>query len=438
MATARTSMSALQRLEQMRQQTAMPELDSSGLKQTNYAQQARASSFTPVGQPSVDLAGQEAVVDRKIEQTGRNAVTQSKAWDILGNIIGFNTQTDYEDAKANIDAQQATIAAQQEEARQQAALKEMAAIEARKQATEQAAAAFNSRISELEKIAVTKEDKVTLANYRLAGNEYLMGMNSQDPAFQEAGAKNYQALMGEIGKFGQEQEGQRIQQENWKAEEARAAREHNQELAETIRHNRTSEQLSRDQFASQRVTTARNNFQERAAKEYNIVQGAINDINAALWEASSNNNPTALVSAQKKLAKLTDPTTGVLQGEMRDQLNASLGAAMMRSRDRAGGNMNAQDLKDIQNAALAADRSTRDTYERNLEFARSEAKRDGLPDDTYESFEAKPLFSGEGYGIAPDDEKDKFTYGEKVMIIPGMALDAARGAGSVVGRVFGN
>lgn len=411
---------------------------------SQYAAMAQAGSATTnvfgkdktsTGDRVVDLAGQEAVVDRKLEQTGRNAVTQSRAWDILGNIIGFNTHTDYEDAKAGIDAQQDTIQKQQEQAAHDAFLKTMAEKKARNDGVDTLAGGFNDSFKTL--TPTSKEDEAHLAGLNLSGNEALEAMRSDDAEIRAAGAKQFEEIEKKKREFALENEKQRIEQQNFQQSEARAKASGDAQLAETIRHNRNIEQLNREQYTSAKETAVRKDFYDQHASKHELVQGVVNDIYVGLKEATSNNNPAALNAAQKKLAKLSDPTTGVLQGEMRDMVASGLGDRLVRAYDRGRGVISQKDAEDIYNAAKALEESERKVYERNLKIAQEKAALQGIAPEVLAPYAYKPLESGAD-AIAPKDKKDSFKPGDVISGGTEVLLEGAKTVGGVVGSVFGN
>lgn len=411
----------------------------------DYAAQAAASQKKVKTQPvaEITLAGQEAIVDRKISQTGQNAVTGSRAWDILGNVLGFKTQTDWEDEKANIDAQQAAIAEQDRMAAEAIAVAEAKAISERNAFADQDVQNFTDQALNVN--AATEEDRSMIANFILDREVATDMIRSGNPEIQKKGFERLTANDLAWKAYQQKNEEQSIQGRQWGAEQkvregqlAETRRNNMATLAETRRSHLENENLAREQARATREIGTQTQFYEQHGKVHDVVQGAINDVYASIEEAARTNNPAALVNAQKKIAKLTDPTTGVLQGEMRDMVASGLGDRLVRAYNRGRGNVNQEDLNDLLAATKAIENSERQMYERNLEIARNRAKMNGVDPSTLDGHAYKPL---ESYGTASEAVKNKPTDFKPGDVISGGAevvLEGAKAVGGVVGTVFGN
>lgn len=389
-----------------------------------------------------DLAGQEAMIDRKIEQSGRNALTKSRAWDVLGDVIGFNTQTDYLDAKAGIDAEQAMVAKQAREAAEQAAIKELALEQARISYADQDVKAFTDQALNVK--PATEEDKTIIANFILDREVATDMIRSKDPEIQKKGHERLTANDLAWKAYQQKNEEQAIQKGQWGAEQkvregqlAETRRNNIATLNETRRSHQEIERLNREQLTATKENAVRKDFYDSTGSQHQLVQGVLNDIYVGLKEATQNNNPAALNAVQKKIAKLTDPTTGVLQGEMRDMVSSGFGDKLVRAWERGRGTISQQDAEDLYNAARAIEESERQMYERSLRLAEERARLSGVNPEVLAPYEYKPLESA-ATAVAPRDKKDKFKPGDVVSGGAEVLLEGARAVGGVVGTVFGN
>lgn len=307
MAAVRTSNKALRNLE------SLAELGKSSGSMADIFQQmqtVKVSGGTIRQQSDADLidsdlAGQEAIVDRKLDQTGRNKITQSKAWNMLGNIIGFDTKEDWEDRKQAIDAQQDVLLRQQEDA----------ALLATQQQTERVALAdqvFSLLDEEILNVpVVSKEDERIKAGFKTELDLATSYLKSEDPDKRKFGEERINELRAGITAYHNKNEDQRLIADH----NERLANARDREVAIQAQTRIDNVRLAQEKETYNRAIAVQNQFYDRTGKPYEEISSVAREVYNALELARTSTDRTALYAAGVKVAKLLDPGSVVRESE---------------------------------------------------------------------------------------------------------------------------
>lgn len=357
-------------------------MDDSGIMAAG-AQSAQLPSWVMnranVGQDKsfVDLAGQEAIVDRKLDETGQNAITRSKGWDVLGNIIGFNTRRDWEDAKSSIDAQQETLLQQEAEAQRQMELKAAAEIKARNETIDGEMERFNSQLTTY--VPQSKEDEAYHNNIKIEGESALALMRSDDPELREAGAKRYAQIQEDFRGASQKNEAERTQQAELDRQFAESKRKNDLAHQESVQARKDNLAIAAEQKSFDRKQNVVNNAYTQTIKPREEIQQPILNIRNAIALAREKGDLTALYAAGIGVAKLLDPGSVVRESEYKTLVGqGSLSERVEAARVAVVGLPTEANIKKLEDLTDQLEAAANEQYERGMERQRNTATSLGV------------------------------------------------------------
>lgn len=438
---ARTSNKALAQMEALKSMGVGGELPSPETSDfVQMAAQSTPSKFRGTSQPvaQIDLAGQEAIVDRKIEQTGQNAVTQSRAWDMMGNILGFKTQTDWEDAKAGIDAQQAEIARQDQMLAEAQAAAEIKAINDRNAAADTLYAGAEDSLASI--LPQSKEDEQKLASAMIDLKTGTELMRSNDPKNQEMGRKMVETSIATGQALADSNEIANARKQEFAAEQSirvgnleETKRANRAREAEQRRSNLATEAQARTAHKSQLELSAQNQFNTSVAAPYQSADALLNKADNALEEAYRTGDRTLLYAAGVSIAKSLDD--GGVVNERNVEALMGQGGAMrgLASQWNTGsGKVSEAEYNRYKALINSGRKSIDESYEARRRMAVGAANSQGLDGSTvYKPYELQPR--AERAPVTPEE-------GSVIGGITEIAIDRGKGAlaGAAVGGTAGS
>ena len=190
-------------------------------------------------------SGDMAVVDKKLKQTGRNALTRSGFWDNLGDFFGFDTKEDWKNAQTRILGEEEYLLIQEGLQRKAANTARSMAATQRSEGIKVLSKGFNEILNSY--VPVSEEDKAQSYGLRVAGNEALTGMLSENEEIRKASEEQYKQISESVRGLNTKNEAERVAQENWQTEYDRAVKESDRDYLRQLEADRDTNDAKSDE-----------------------------------------------------------------------------------------------------------------------------------------------------------------------------------------------